>query len=87
MDSMNKLLNQDCSHLYSEVVAALIPFLTLNFQDKQRRIKPIQEGNSSTTDFSLDKSKTSFQQMALTSNHKKDLHLPFTFLDEQFYGT
>lgn len=42
---------------------------------------------TSTTDFSLDKSKNAFQQMALIGSHKKDLHLPFIFLDEQFYDT
>lgn len=73
---MSKLLNQDCPQFYLEVVAALTFFLTLNFQEKQRRIKPIQN-RKSTTDFSLDKSKTSFQQMALIGSHKKDLHLPF----------
>lgn len=76
MDSMSKLLNQDCPQFYLEVVAALTFFLTLNFQEKLRRIKPIHNGNS-TTDFSLGKSKTSFQQMALIGSHKKDLHLPF----------
>lgn len=45
--SMNKLLNQDCKHLYSDIAAALISFLfffLLNFQEKQRRIKPMKEG-------------------------------------------